>query len=155
MAACRQQSVCPGGSGGGLKIHCTQVRMASNPIADMSGCSHRGRRRNLALSPGVALRSTQVQMVSTPSLTCVGDTRKGRKGSGRPRVPFVSFLSVCLQHMSVMGLRPSALAWTRRQSKLSSPSTVTPATHVSSGVRTHAHLRAVDLKSTPLTTRAN
>ena len=29
------------------------------------------------------------------------------------------------------------------------------ATHVSYGVRTHAHLRAVDLKSTPLTTRAN
>ena len=29
------------------------------------------------------------------------------------------------------------------------------ATHVSYGVRTHAHLHAVDLKPTPLTTRAN
>ena len=38
--SCRQQSVCPSGLGGGLKIHCTQVRMGSSPIADMSGWSH-------------------------------------------------------------------------------------------------------------------
>ena len=31
----RSQSVCPSGEGGGQKIHCTQVRMGSNPIADM------------------------------------------------------------------------------------------------------------------------
>ena len=29
-----QKSVCPSGLGGGLKIHCTQVRMGPNPIAD-------------------------------------------------------------------------------------------------------------------------
>ena len=45
--------------------------MGSNPIADMSGWSHSGRRRKLALLPGVALTSTQVRMVSAPSLTCV------------------------------------------------------------------------------------
>ena len=55
---------------GELKIHCTQVRMGSNPIADMSGWSHSARKRKLALSPGVALRSTQVRMGSAPSLTC-------------------------------------------------------------------------------------
>ena len=80
MATCRQQSVCPSGYGGELKIHSTQVRMCSNPIADMSGWSHSARKRKLALSPGVALRSTQVRMGAAPSLTHVsGDTRKGRK----------------------------------------------------------------------------
>ena len=64
----------------GLKIHSTQVRMGSNPIADMSGWSHSARKRKLALSPGVALRSTQVRMGTAPSLTHVaGDARKGRK----------------------------------------------------------------------------
>ena len=70
MATCRQQPVCPSGLGGELKIHCTQVHMGSNPIADMSGWSHSARKRKLALSPGVALRSTQVRMGSAPSLTC-------------------------------------------------------------------------------------
>ena len=28
-------SVCPSGQGGGLKIHCTQVRVGSNPTADI------------------------------------------------------------------------------------------------------------------------
>ena len=80
MATCRQQSVCPSGQGGELKIHSTQLRMGSNPIADMSGWSHSARKRKLALSPGVALRSTQVRMGAAPSLTHVaGDTRKGRK----------------------------------------------------------------------------
>ena len=64
----------------GTKIHCTQVRVGSNPIADMSGWSHSARKRKLALSTGVALRSTQVRMGKAPSLTHVaGDTRKGRK----------------------------------------------------------------------------
>ena len=67
------------GQGGELKIHCTQVHMGSNPIADMSGWSHSARKRKLALSPGVALRSTQVRMGSAASLTCGWDTRKGRK----------------------------------------------------------------------------
>ena len=70
LATCRQQSVCPSGQGGELKIHCTQVRMGSNPIAHMSGWSHSARKRKLALSPGVALRSTQVRMGSAASLTC-------------------------------------------------------------------------------------
>ena len=133
----------------GVDIRSTALkgRMSSNPIADMSGWSHSARKRKLAPSPGLALKSTQVQMVSTPSLTCVGDTRKGRKGSGRPRVPFVSFLSVCLQHMSAMGLRPSAPAWMLKPPQATEQAfflcTVTPATHVSYGVRTHTHLRAV------------
>ena len=60
----------PEWSRGELKIHCTQVRMGSNPIADMSGWSHSARKRKLALSPGVALRSTQVRMGPAASLTC-------------------------------------------------------------------------------------
>ena len=81
LATCRQQSVCPSGQGGELKIHCTQVRMGSNPIADMSGWSLSARKRKLALSPGVALRSTQVRMGSAPSLTC-GWTH-GKEGNER------------------------------------------------------------------------
>ena len=58
--------------------------------------------------------------------------------------------------MSAMGLRPSAPAWILEPPQATEQAfflcTVTPATHVSYGVRTHAHLRAVDLKSTPLTT---
>ena len=33
--------------GGGLKIHCTQVCMGSNPIADMSGWSHGAKKESL------------------------------------------------------------------------------------------------------------
>ena len=51
-----------------IKIHSTQVRVGSNPIADMSGWSHSARKRKLALSLGVALRSTQVRMGSAASL---------------------------------------------------------------------------------------
>ena len=40
LAICRQQSVCPSSKGGGFKIYCTQVRMGSNPVADMSGWCH-------------------------------------------------------------------------------------------------------------------
>ena len=84
---CHQQWLLVGSSqfarvvkGVNFKIHCTQVRMGSNPIADMSGWSHSARKRKLALSPGVALRSTQARMGTAPSLTHVaGDTRKGRK----------------------------------------------------------------------------
>ena len=65
--------------------------------------------------------------------------------------------------MSAMGLRPSALAWILEPPQATEQAfflcTVTPATHVSYGVRTHPALaqwilRAVDLagKSTPLTT---
>ena len=82
--------------------HCTQVRMGSNPIADMSGWSHRGRRRKLAPSPGVALRSTQVRVVSAPSLTCVGGTRKGRKRKERvvclSVTPFLKAFFFAAQH---------------------------------------------------------
>ena len=82
LATCRQQSVCPSGQGGELKIHCTQVRMGSNPIAHMSGWSHSARKRKLALSPGVALRSTQVRMGSAASLTC-GWRHTERRGNDR------------------------------------------------------------------------
>ena len=76
---------------GGLKIHCTQVRVGSNPIADMSGWSHSARKRKLALSPGVALRSTQVR------LTCVaGVTAKGEETKGTPALAF----SLSLFHRS-------------------------------------------------------
>ena len=87
---CHQQWLLAGSSqfarvvkGGGLKIHRTQVRMVSNPIADMSGWSHSARKRKLALSPGVALRSTQVR------LTCVaGVTGKGEETKGTPALAF-------------------------------------------------------------------
>ena len=65
---------------GELKIYSTQLRMGSNPIADMSGWSHSARKRKLALSLGVALRSTQVRMGAAPSLTHVaGDGKEGNE----------------------------------------------------------------------------
>ena len=63
-----------------------------NPIADMSGWSHSGRRRKLALSPGVAFK-THASADGLSPMTCVGGTRKGRKRKERVRPTQVRMVS--------------------------------------------------------------
>ena len=126
----------------------------------MSGWSHRGRRRKLAPSPGVALRSTQVGVVSAPSLTCVGGTRKGRKRKEHvvclSVTPFLKAFFFAAQHSKLHRSPSLDQQWllhrsgvTLRQTTRSFrflPFRVSP-THVSDGAETIR--TCVDLRATP------